>query len=475
MASLLRTALERFGPPPVTHRRAEAARKARGLKGLPPGPTEPALVQVLRWMRWPIAFLRDARAVYGDTSTIPFPQTPPLVVFSHPDAIKEIFTGDPEVFHAGEANTILEPVMGPRSLLMLDEKPHLRERRLLLPPFHGERMHAYGRTMREITLTAAERIVPGRVTRFHDLTQDITLDVILRTVFGVDAGENERDLREALRVLLDVGSSPILLLPIAQLDLGPRSPWGRMKRLLAEVDRLLYAQIRARREGRGASSRDDVLAMLIEARHDDGSAMTDDELRDEMVTMLIAGHETTATTLAWMFHELATHPDAQAQAQAEVDRVAIDGLVDPARIGELSYLDAVTKETLRLDPVVPMVGRLLTRPVTIAGVSLPAGVAVAPSIWLAQRRAQEFPRPDRFDPQRFVGVKANPYTWLPFGGGVRRCLGMAFAMYEIKMVAATLLARFSVRPAPDEPIHLVRRAITFAPSGSAPLVFTRRA
>jgi cytochrome P450 len=475
MATLLRTALERFGQPPVARRRAEAARKARGLKGLPPGPTEPALVQVLRWVRWPIAFMRDARAVYGDTFTIRFPQTPPLVVFSHPDAIKEIFTGDPEIFHAGEANTILEPVMGPRSLLMLDEKPHLRERRLLLPPFHGERMHAYGRTMREITLTAAERIVPGRVTRFHDLTQDITLDVILRTVFGVDAGEHERALREALRVLLDVGSSPVLLFPIAQLDLGPRSPWGRMKRLLAEVDRLLYAQIRARREGRGASSRDDVLAMLIDARHDDGSAMTDDELRDEMVTMLIAGHETTATTLAWMFHELATHPDAQVQAHAEIDRVAVDGLVAPARIGELTYLDAVTKETLRLDPVVPMVGRLLTRPVTIAGVSLPAGVAVAPNIWLAQRRAQEFPRPDRFDPQRFVGVKANPYTWLPFGGGVRRCLGMAFAMYEIKMVAATLLARFSVRPAPDEPIHLVRRAITFAPSGSAPLVFTRRA
>ena len=420
MATLFRGALERFGPPPVARRRAEAARRARGFTGLPPGPTEPALVQVLRWVRWPVPFLRDARAVYGDTFTIRFPQTPPLVVFSHPDAIKEIFTGDPEVFHAGEANTILEPVMGPRSLLMLDGQPHLRERRLLLPPFHGERMHAYGQTMRDITLAAAAQIPAGRPVRFHDLTQSITLDVILRTVFGVTSGAPERALREALRVLLEVGSSPILMLPLAQLDLGPRSPWGRMRRLLAEVDRLLYAQIRARREGRGASERDDVLAMLIDARHDDGTAMTDAELRDEMVTMLIAGHETTATTLAWMFHELAQHPDAQARAHAELDRVVGGGLVPPARVGELSFLDAVTKETLRLDPVIPFVGRLLTRPTRVAGHALPAGVAVAPSIWLAHRRAEEFPRPDRFEPQRFVGAKASPYTWLPFGGGVRR-------------------------------------------------------
>ena len=473
MTTLLRNALDRLTPPPTARRRAAAARSARALTGLPPGPTEPALVQIVRWIRWPLPYLRDARAVYGDTFTIRFPQTPPLVVFSHPDAIKEIFTGDPEVMHAGEANTVLEPIMGPRSLLMLDGKAHLRERRLMLPPFHGERMHAYGRTMREITLSIAARIPLGRPVRFHDLTQEITLDVILRTVFGVADNAHSDALREALRTLLDVGSSPLLLLPMVQIDLGPRSPWGRMKRLLAEVDRLIYAQIAARREARDERSRDDVLAMLIDARHDDGSPMTDAELRDEMVTLLVAGHETTATTLAWMFHELAQHPAAQAEAHAEVKRIAPDAMVPPERVGELTYIDAVAKETLRLDPVIPFVGRLLTKPTRIGGIDLPAGVAVAPSIWLAHRRAEEFPRPDSFDPQRFVGAKASPYTWLPFGGGVRRCLGMAFAMYEIKIVAATLLAQFSVRPAPGTPIHLIRRAITFAPSAGAPLIFDR--
>lgn len=473
MAALLRDALHRLRPPTAALRRAEAARHARKFTGLPPGPTEPSLVQIVRWIRWPLPYLRDARAVYGDTFTIRFPQTPPLVVFSHPDAIKEIFTGDPETMHAGEANMVLEPIMGPRSLLMLDGQEHLRERRLMLPPFHGERMHAYGTTMREITLAIAKRIPEGRPVRFHDLTQELTLDVILRTVFGVADGERAHGLRDALRMLLDFGSSPLLLFPMIQIDLGPRSPWGRMKRLLADVDRLIYAQIRARRAERGERSRDDVLAMLVDARHEDGTAMTDAELRDEMVTLLVAGHETTATTLAWMFHELAQHPSAQAAAHAEVKRIAPDGLVPPERIGELVYLDAVAKETLRLDPVIPFVGRVLAKPARIGGIDLPAGVAVAPSIWLAHRRAAEFPHPDRFDPQRFIGAKASPYTWLPFGGGVRRCLGMAFAMYEIKMVAATLLAQFSVRPAPGSPIEVVRRAITFAPSAGAPLIFDR--
>lgn len=438
---------------------------------LPPSLKQPPVVQIARWLRDPIGLLDECRAKFGDAFTFRFPQTPPIAILSDPDAVKTIFTGDPEQLRAGEANVVLEPLMGTDSLLLLDGQRHLRERRLMMPPFHGERMQAYGRTMRDVTRSSLARWPRGAPIRFHDRAQSITLDVILRTVFG--ASERATELRGALSTLISISSSPILLLPVFQVAMGVLTPWARIVRQLEEVDRLILAQIEARRAAAARGEHgDDVLGMLLAARHEDGSPMSAKELRDEMVTLLVAGHETTATSLAWMFHWLSILPDVQARARDEVRRVAgPDGLVAPERVAELTYLDGVVKETLRLNPVVPLVARVLHEDTSIGGRVLPRGAVAAPSIFVTHRRKDHWPDPERFDPMRFVDKKVSPYAFFPFGGGTRRCLGMAFALYEMKMVAATILASLEVLPAPGYTMRLVRRSITFAPSDGAPLVF----
>jgi cytochrome P450/predicted unusual protein kinase regulating ubiquinone biosynthesis (AarF/ABC1/UbiB family) len=441
--------------------------------GLPAGPSSPPLVQAMRWVQWPLPLMDECAARYGETFTLRLPAAPPIVLFSHPEAIKAIFTGDEAELRAGEANYRLEPILGKHSLLILDGAEHLRERRLLQPPFHGDRMLAYGSVMRDIAAAAVEGWPSGRPFALHPEMQGITLDVILRTVFGLDEGPAKRELRAALTELLALGSNPQLLLAAQQSNGNGSGPATRVFAARARVDRQLFAEIAARRRA-DVTGRADILSLLVRATDDEGRPLDDVALRDELMTMLLAGHETTATALAWAVSHVLADDRVRARLLAEIGSAGPSPL-DPERVTKLDYLDAVCRETLRLTPIIPLVGRRLTRPMTIGGVPLPAGVVAAPCIYLAHRRPARWPEPDRFRPERFLEHKPTPYEFLPFGGGVRRCLGMAFALVEMKIVLAEMLSRVELRAAPGYQVRVVRRSVTLAPAEGMPVVAERRA
>ena len=441
---------------------------------LPPGPRLPSIAQGLWFMLRPVGFFESCKARYGEPFTIRIPSTPPVVMFSHPAAIREIFTGDEDVLRAGEATVVLQPILGPNSLLLLDGDRHLRERRMMMPPFHGDRMRAYAETMRDVTEAAVATWPVGRPFPLLAETQAITLDIIVRTVFGMAEGAAMAMLRDRLRRFISLAVNPLSLWPVLQVDLGPLSPWGRFVRLRREIDGLLDAEIAARRIASAPES-SDVLSLLLSARDEQGDPMPDEHLRDELMTLLLAGHETTATALAWTMHRILTEPGVEQRVREEVRGVAPDGRLRPEAVGQLEYLDAVVKETMRLNPVLPDVMRLLKAPLTIGGIDLPAGVGVAPNIYSAHRRPDVWPEPDRFRPERFIGTRPNPYEFFPFGGGMRRCLGMAFALHEMKVVLAALFARADFALSPGYGVRVVRRNVTWGPSEGMPVVLTRRA
>ena len=440
---------------------------------LPPGPTLHPIHQGLRFAFRAASFFEECAHRYGDCFTLRLPVGVPVVMFTAPDAVREIFTGDEEDLRAGAANVVLRALLGPNSLLFLDGARHARERRLMLPPFHGERMLAYGDAMRTITDRAIERWPLGRPLAIQPEMQAITLDVILRTVFGLE-GEELGRLGDLLRRWIALGTNPLWLWPRLQVDLGALSPWGRLLRIRREIDTLLFAAI-AQRRAAAAPERADVLSLLVAARDEDGAPMSDEELRDEMMTLLVAGHETTATALAWAFHHVLADPDILAALQEELGQVVGAGPLSPTHIGKLTYLDATVKETLRLSPVLSEVGRRLERPMRIGGRELPAGIAVGPCIYLVHRRPDLWPDPERFDPTRFLGTRPSPYEFLPFGGGIRRCIGMAFALYEMKVVLAQVLLRLELRLAPGYRMKPVRRSVTLAPSRGMPVIAAPRA
>jgi cytochrome P450 family 110 len=443
---------------------------------LPPGPTLHPIIQGLRYGLRPVPFLEECARRYGDCFTLRLPvgAVGAFVYVSAPAAVRQVFTGDPESVRAGEANGILKPLLGAHSLLLLDGARHMRERRLLLPPFHGERMLAYGEPMRRIVDRMIDGWQPGTVLAMHPAMQRTTLDVILATVFGVDEGPDLDELRACLMRWIRLTLNPLWLWPRLQVDAGPLSPWGRFVRARHAVDRRLAALI-AHRRATGADHGTDVLSMLIAARDDEGRALGDEELRDHLVTLLLAGHETTATALAWAFHLVLAHPAVHARLRTELQEVVGTAPVQPEHVGRLEYLDAIVKEALRLHPVIPDVGRVLARPMRIGAWDLPAGVAVTPCIHLTHHRPDVWPEPARFRPERFLGGRVDPYAFLPFGGGTRRCLGMAFALYEMKVVLAEVLLRVALRPLPGYEPRLVRRSVTVAPSQGMPLVVERRA
>lgn len=450
-------------------RAASTLRSFGALGDLPPGPPEPAALQTVQWIARPTAFMRRCRDRYGPTVTLRFVGAGPLVSFSAPDAVKEIFTGPADALYAGEANIVLQPLLGDHSVLLLDGDKHMRQRRLLLPPFHGQRMRTYGETIRDATLRSIARWPRGEVFAAHDHTQQITLEVIQRAVFGLDDDDDIARFGRALAELLDQVSNPLLLIPLFRMDFGRYSPGSILTRRLEALDALLFGLIRRRRR-EDRTGREDILSMLLDARDEDGEAMTDQELRDELMTLLVAGHETTATSLAWTFHRLLENPDALERAVTEVRDAFGDGPIDPDAVRGLRWLDAVAKETLRLNPVIPAVGRRLQRPMRLGGVNLPAGAVALPNIYLTHRNPSAWPDPDRFDPSRFLDRKPSPYAFFPFGGGIRRCIGMAFALYEMQVALATVLSKVRLERAPGVRVHLVRRSITFAPSGGMPMI-----
>jgi cytochrome P450 family 135 len=407
--------------------------------------------------------LTDCARRYGDMFTLKIANEGTWVLVTDPDAVKQIFTGDPRLLHAGEANVVLLPVLGSHSLLLLDEDAHMTQRKLMLPSFHGERMRGYEQTMAEVATRELERWPDGAPLSAWPTMQAITLEVIMRTVFGVTDADRLRRLGDALQSSLSWTADPKRMAQLALLGPQRIAERGTLRKALQPTDDLIFEEIRARRDAPDLAERDDVLSLLLQARHEDGSEMSDQELRDELMTLLVAGHETSATALAWALEALARHPAVLSRLREEVDA------------GEDTYLDAVVKEILRLRPVIALVLRRLTEPMEIGGRLLPAGANVAPCIYLIHRRADVYPDPRAFRPERFLEKPPGTYTWIPFGGGVRRCLGASFAQFEIKVVLRELVRRLDIRPARPRAERRVRRAIVFAPERGGELVVARRA
>ncbi len=402
--------------------------------------------------------LEDCQRRFGDMFTIRIAHEGSWVFVTDPDAVKQVFTGDPRLLHAGEANVVLLPMLGPQSVLLLDEKEHMAQRKLMLPSFHGQRMRRYEEVMRDVAARAIESWPTGVRLSTWPTMQAVTLEVIMRTVFGVQDDARLDKLGAALRNTLAWGSDPSRMALMAVLGPHRISRLRNFRRVLEPADELLYDEIARGRADRDLKQRDDVLSLLLQARHEDGSPMTDKELRDELMTLLVAGHETTATALAWALEALARHPRVLARLREEIDR------------GDDDYLDAVIKETLRLRPVVALVLRRLTAPMEIGGRTLPAGVSVAPCIYLLHRRPDLYPDPRAFRPERFLEQPPGTYTWIPFGGGVRRCLGASFAQFEMRVVLREVVSRLELEPGSSRQERRVRRAIFFSPSRGGEVV-----
>ncbi|HEY6759622.1 MAG TPA: cytochrome P450 [Baekduia sp.] len=429
---------------------------------LPPGPSLSPRRQVCGWLFRPEALMERAQRECGDVFTLHLPLGP-IVAISDPQLIKDVFTGDADVLRAGEGNRPLEPLVGPDSLLLLDGPRHLRRRRLVLPPFHGERLKAYTNTMAEITAADLRQWPADEPFALEPRLRAITLASILRVVFGIEDSARAAALERLIPTLVpDGGVSSLLLLPAFRRDLGPRSPWRRFLDARAAIDRMLYDEIASRRTAseQDLQQRTDILSLLLQARDEDGRPLTDHELRDELMTLLIAGHETTASALAWTFALLHLRPDLIGWARDDDSGATID---------------AIVTETLRLKPPLPLAVRRTSQPLRLGEHELPAGARIGPCIHLTHRRADLYgPDPHAFRPERFMvgddGAAApGTYGWLPFGGGIRRCVGAAFAQLEMRTVLRTVLDQRDITPAPPHgrAERTRRRAIVLAPAAGA--------
>jgi cytochrome P450 len=404
---------------------------------LPPGPPLPRSVQTALILRYWPRFVAACRRRYGKVFTLRIASLGTIVYLDDPADIKTVFAGDPAIYHAGEANSMLRGVLGESSVLVIDDDLHRDRRRLMLAPFQRDAVARQTGVMAEIAAANIARWPLATEFPVAPKMSEITLEVILRTVIGATDPTRLASLRQVLPRLLNLGTWASLA--IANPDLQRRRPWRYVRRRIEEADRLLYAEIADRRADSNLAERTDVLAMLVRAGDDDNRTMTDSELRDQLMTLLTAGHDTTATALSWALERLVRHPDELDKAVRAADASTAG---DPA--GD-EYLDAIAKETLRIRPVVFDVGRVVTQPVELAGYRLPAGVMVAPGIGLVHASPEQYPDPARFDPDRMLGATLGPTTWLPFGGGNRRCLGATFAMTEMRVVLREVLRRVELR------------------------------
>ena len=409
-----------------------------GSMSLPPGPREPAAIQMSEWIVRPTALLRRCHARYGEPFTLKIGWSDaPMVLVSDPADIKRIFAADPDELRGGASSTVLEPFAGPRSILVLDGAEHLRQRRLMLPPFHGEALARWRDTMAALAHEELDRWTPGVPIRAHRRMQVLTLEVILRVVFGT----GDPELRDAIRRTLDMTTSLPRLVAMS-LVRKPVGPWAAFMRAVRRLDELIYARIDARVDDGS------VLDVLRSVRHEDGSPPSRAELRDQLVTLLAAGHETTAGALGWAIERLARHPEILARVRA----------------GDDAYLDAVVKEVLRTRPVLSIVGRKTMSEFEVGSWTLPPGVHVTPCIYLTHRRADLWGDPTAFRPERFLDGAPEPYAFIPFGGGTRRCLGASFATLELREVLRAVAHRYDLRPDRAEGERMRRRSITLTPA-----------
>jgi cytochrome P450 family 135 len=418
---------------------------------LPPGPPLPRVVQTLGFMLGGPRFLEVCRRRYGNAVSFGTLFDSGFVILFDPELVKEVFQGSPDQLHAGEANALLGPILGERSVLLLDGPDHLRHRRLMLPPFHGRRMQAYADVMRESTDIEIESWPVGEPFALFPSMQSLTLRVIMRAVFGYEPGAAEEELRRRLREMIEPIARPrgLVLLTALTRRGNDRGRARRFEQSRRAVDEVLYAEIARRRSDPDLEARDDVFSALLQAEDEEGRRLSDREVRDELVTLLLAGHETTATGLAWTFDLLLHSPAIHARA----------------REGDDAYLDAVIKESLRIRPVIPGVGRVVRgEPFHLNGYVIPPGVEINPSIRMIHSRADLYPEPKKFKPERFLGPNGpDTYTWLPFGGGTRRCLGASFALTEMRIALRRVLERTALRPASAEREKVQFRGITLAP------------
>ncbi len=433
---------------------------------LPPGPRLPRVVQTAGFIVGGIRFLEAIRRRYGDVVTLGTLFDNPFVMVFDPVLIKELFQGSAEQLHAGEANALLGPILGERSVLLLDGPEHLRHRRLLLPTFHGQRMQAYADAMRQAADAEIDSWPVGEPFELFPSMQSLTLGVIIRVVFGYEAGPAADELRRRLRAMIEpvARSRGVLLMTLIERLGGSQFFGGRRAAMQFEerrraVDEIIYDEIARRRAEPDLADRGDVFSALLLAEDADSGRLSDREVRDELVTLLLAGHETTATGLAWTFDQLLRAPAVHQRATE----------------GDDEYLDAVVKESLRIRPVIPGVGRVVSQePFHLNGYVIPPGVEINPSIRVVHRRPDLYPEPRAFRPERFLGPDApDTYTWIPFGGGTRRCIGASFALMEMRVVLRRILERAALRPANAEPDEIAFRGITLAPKGGVLVIQDR--
>lgn len=440
---------------------------------LPDGPKTPDFIQTLQLIANPTKFLETCYRQYGESFTVRVLglNSPPVVFFNHPQAIKEIFAVPLEEFDFKKATHVFKPLMGERSLVLQEGRNHQRQRQLLLPPFHGDRMKTYGQIICQITHKVSKQWSTGKAIAINQFMPDITLQIILQVVFGINPGERFQQLKTKLSSLLEDITTPwyssLFFFPPLQQNFGAWSPWGHFVRRQQQIDNLIYAEIAQRRlEMRDLAPlqhRTDILTMLMSAQDDNGQQMTDVELRDQLVSLLLLGYETTAAALAWVFYLIHSHQQVLVRLRQELETLGDNP--QPEAIAQLPYLTAVCQEALRIYPIALIcTPRMVKDSLQVAGYNFDAGTILVPCIYLAHRRAETYLQPEQFQPERFLSQKFSPFEYLPFGGGSRGCIGAAFSLYEMKLVLATVLLQFELELATQSPVRPLRRGITIVPS-----------
>ena len=439
-------------------------------------PKSSPLVQLLNWIFRPLDFLEECDRKYGDMFKINLMGLPPFTVVSNPQGIEEILSVDAKKFDVGRTNELAASLLGDNSLVLLDGEPHRRQRKLMMPPFHGEKVKSYAQTICQITDKVTNRWQVKQTFVTQKAMQDITLETILHVVFGLSEGDRYQQIKPPLIELLDATGSPIkasvIFLPFLQLDLGKWSPWGKVVRRRQKIYNLLQAEIDERRADAKFSG-NDVLSLMMSATDKQGEGLSDIELKDQMMTLLVAGHDTTATALSWALYWVHKLPEVKQKLLTELD--SLDPDADPLAISRLPYLTAVCNETLRIYPVaIAAFLRLAKSPIEIMGHQFEAEEMLAPTIYLTHHREDLYPEPKRFKPERFLEREYSTYEFLPFGGGNRRCIGYALALLELKLVLAKILTGWDLSLTSDRPILPKRRGATVAPANGVPLIVNRK-
>lgn len=443
---------------------------------LPPGFKAPAIWQLWRYSRAPLEFLEEGARRYGEAFLVRFSLYGNFIILSSPEAVRDVFRGDGQALHSGESNQFLIPTVGPNSVLVLDEEAHARQRRIQLPPLKGERMRSFFDAMQSTALESMRAWPVGQPFRVLEPMQRITLRVILQAVFGLPAGQERDEIERQIHQLLSKGRSrySLLLLKVMPLRWLRQSGWGPFYRELKVLDESLYSLMRRCRQQAAENRGENILADLLAATAEDGRPLTDQEIRDALLTLLIAGHETTSIALSWALEQIIPRADVVERITEELSRTNGGSPLRAEHLPQLEYLDAAIRESLRIRTILPIVVRLTKRPFVAGGREYPAGVVLCPCNHLVHRRPDLYPEPEQFRPERFLERKYAGHEWFPFGGGNRTCLGMAFALYEMKVVLATLFSQVSLTRLPGMRSKPIRRGLSLAPDDGVTVVMKNR-